>query len=188
MNKPKALGILAVTSGLFFNTTVLAQDFLKSGPSVFNYNYVDVAYLDSDDSDAIGIRFSADFKENLAFNAAFLKNNDFDANLLSVGATYHIQTTNYPKADWIFSAGIARISGDDIRNTETGFDLSGGLRYGLSDELELNGQLSLSTLGETDLTITLRALYEVATGFSAFVETDIGDGSGIGIGGRFYWR
>ena len=71
---------------------------------------------------------------------------------------------------------------------DTGVSLGGGIRYAVNDALEVNGMLGLSTVFDTDVTLNLRALYEVSTGFSALLETDLGDGSTLGLGVRFYWR
>lgn len=187
MNKLATLGAIAFLSSSFFTTSANAEGLLKSGPSVFNYNYVDLEYLDRNSNDGFALRFSADFKPNYAFNVGYSKlgSGRRDIDFLSAGVTYHIQTANYPQADWVFDAGFQSV---DAGSDDSGLLLGAGIRYAMNDALELNGTLNLTTVGDTDLAINIRALYEVATGFSALLETDIGDNSALGLGLRFYWR
>lgn len=188
MNKLKTLGVLALLNSSLIFSNAQAEGLLKSGPSVFNYDYVDLEYIDNDGADGFGLRFSADFKENLAVQVGYSKLSagrlDFDT--LSGGVAYHIQTSNYPQADWVFDAGLQ--TADSGFNDDTGLYLGAGIRYAVNDALEVNGSVNLNTIGDTDLNINLRALYEVATGFSALLETNIADDSAIGLGLRFYWR
>ena len=71
---------------------------------------------------------------------------------------------------------------------DTGLFVNGGIRYAVNEPLEVNAALGISTVFDTDINLLLRALYEVSKGFSAFVETDIGGDSSLGLGVRFYWR
>ena len=166
-----------------------AIGFLKKGPSNFNYNFAEIAYVDFDDSlDGLSLRFSASFDENYAFRVAYSRASAdaFDADTLTAGVTYHIQSSAYPRADWLLDAGLIAVDLDFA--DDVGISIGGGVRYGLSDALELNGNLSLQTAFDSDLIIELRALYEFASGFSGFVETSFGDGTTLGLGLRFYWR
>ena len=66
MAKNKYLGAtISALFGLLFNSAH-AADLLKTGPSVFNYNFADVLYIDEGNLDGIGLRFSADIRENYA--------------------------------------------------------------------------------------------------------------------------
>ena len=62
------------------------------------------------------------------------------------------------------------------------------MRFAVNDALELNGSLNLTTAFDTDISLNIRALYEVATGFSALLETGFGDDTALGLGLRYYWR
>jgi len=165
-----------------------ADSLLKTGPSVFNYDYGDLLYVD-DDANGLGLRFSADIRDNYALQIGYtrLSAGRFDYDTLSGGIAYHIEAANYRgKADWVFDVGFRTADAAGI--DETGLYLGAGMRYAVNDALEVNGALNLDTIFDTDLTVNLRALYEVATGFSGLLETTIGDGSYLGLGLRFYWR
>lgn len=185
----KLIGVALLTSlGLMCNN-VVAQDLLKNGPSVFNYNYADAVYIDDDGADGLGLRFSADIRNNYALQVGYsrLGAGSFDFDSVSGGVAYHIEAARFPgKADWVFDVSFQTVDAAGI--DETGLNASAGLRYAVNDALEVNGAVVLNTLFDTDISLTVRALYEVATGFSALLETDIGDGSAIGLGLRFYWR
>jgi len=47
--RPGILAAIAIT--LAFSTQSLAQDFLRTGPHVFNYNYAELKYVDVDNAD-----------------------------------------------------------------------------------------------------------------------------------------
>jgi len=182
-------GILALISfALMFSSQSGAQSFLKTGPHVFNYNYAELKFLDVESADGFALVGSADIKPNLAVKVEYaaLSDGSFDSDLLRLGATNYIGSTSYSQADWVFQAGLDFGGGDG--DGDTGLFLSGGLRYAVSDALEVNGALELATIYDTDLTAKIAALYEVSTGFAALVEAELGDGTAIGLGLRFYWR
>lgn len=165
------------------STTVSAQLF-KQGPSVFNYNFLELKYLDADGADGLGLVGSGDIRPNIALRVDYSEvgSGGVDADALRLGATYYIQSQTYRQLDWNVAGGLDRI--DD----EGGIFLSAGGRYALNDVIELNGIAELSTAFDTDLSIRLAGFYEISPGFSAFLETELSDNSGIGLGVRFYWR
>jgi len=181
-------GILALfTCALFFSSHTEAQSFLKTGPHVFNYNYAELKFLDVESASGFALVGSADIKPNLALKAEYtaLSAGSFDSDLLRLGAANYFGSTTYSQADWVLQAGLDFAGGDA---DDTGLFLSGGIRYAVSDALEVNGALELSTVFDTDLTAKIAALYEVSTGFAAIAEAELGDGTAIGLGLRFYWR
>ena len=187
INLPGAAALVTICSLLCSSAN--AADLLKSGPSVFNYNFAEVLYLDDDNADGFGLRFSADIRENYAlrFEYARVSDGGFDADTLIGVVTYHIETARFRgKADWVFDAGLEFVDADG--NDDTGIFLDAGIRYAVNDQLEVNGKLGLATVFDTDIFLSLRALYEVSTGFSVFLETDLGSRSDLGLGVRFYWR
>jgi len=139
------LGAVLMFSAVASFNNANAIGFLKKGPSNFNYNFAEIAYVDFDDSlDGISLlRFSASFDENYAFRVAYSRASAdvFDADTLTAGATYHIQSKAYPQADWLLDAGLIAVDLDFA--DDVGISIGGGVRYGLSDALELNGNLSL---------------------------------------------
>ena len=189
MKSLKAVFTCVLFSAAAFLNNAQAIGFLKEGPSNFNYNFAEIAYVDFDDNlDGVSLRFSASFQQNYAFRASYIRASagSFDTDALFGAVTYHIQSSAYPQADWLLDAGLIAVNNDF--DDEVGFSLGAGVRYGLSDALELNGNLFLQSVFDTDLVIELRALYEFASGFSGFVETSFGDGTTLGLGLRFYWR
>lgn len=166
-----------------------AAEFLKKGPSVFNYNFLEAKYIDADGFDGLGLTGSGDIKQNIAVRVDFtqLSSGRFDSSALRLGGTYYIQSQAYPQADWVFGAGLDRYSFDG-GGDDSGLFLSAGTRYAINDAMEANATVELTTAGDTDITIRLAGLYEVSTGFSATLGTDIGDDTGISLGVRFYWR
>jgi len=185
---PKLLIAALVTGCSICLNSAYADSLLKTGPSVFNYDYADLIYVD-DDANGLGLRFSADIRDNYALQIGYtrLSAGRFDYDTLSGGVAYHIEAAKYRgKADWVFDAGFQ--TADAAGLDETGLYLGAGMRYAVNDALEVNGAVNLNTIFDTDLTLNLRALYEVATGFSALLETGIGDGSSLAVGLRFYWR
>lgn len=181
-----ALALASIS--LAFTQSASAQ-LLRNGPSVFNYNYFDALYLDSDGADGLGLLFSADIRDNYALQVGYarLTEGRFDADTVTGGVAYHIETANYQgRADWVLDLGFQIVDAEGV--DETGLYAGAGMRFAVNDALELNGSLNLTTAFDTDLSVNLRALYEVATGFSALLETDIGDGTALGVGLRYYWR
>ena len=189
MVKANHLGaVLVAICGLCFNSATAAE-LLKNGPSVFNYNFADVLYLNDESADGIGLRFSADIRENYAVQFSYGRVSDggFDQDTLAGGVAYHIAAARFPgKADWVLDAGLVFVDVEGI--DDTGLFVNGGIRYAVNEPLEVNAALGISTVFDTDVNLLLRALYEVSKGFSAFVETDIGSDSSLGLGVRFYWR
>lgn len=182
-------GILAaLTLSLAFSSQAMAQKFLRTGPNVFNYNFVELKYLDVGSADGFGLVGSADIKPNVALKVAYASLNigSFDSNILRLGASNYIGSVTYDQADWVYEAGLDFAGGDG--SDDIGLFISVGARYAVNDALEVNGALELSTLFDTDLSARIAALYEVSTGFAALVETEIGDDTAIGLGLRFYWR
>lgn len=183
-------GILAaaITCALTFSTQSHALDFLRTGAHVFNYNYAELKYVDVDDADGLALVGSADFRPNLALRVEYtaLSAGSFDLDVLRLGATNYIGSTTYKQADWVFQAGLDIAGGDG--DDDTGIYLSGGTRYAVSDALEVNGTLEVSTLFDTDLTAQIAALYEISTGFAALAELEFGDDTALSLGIRFYWR
>lgn len=180
---------LTMATLILLSINPVSAELLKTGPSVFDYNYVDAAYIDDGDADGPGLRFSADIRENyaLTFGYSRLSAGGFDADTLSGDLIYHIEATKFPqKADWVFNLGILLIDVDG--NDEAGLNAGAGIRYAVNDPLEVNGSINLTTAFDADLALNLRALYELSAGFTAFIETDIGNGSALAIGARFYWR
>ena len=173
---------------LTLSNPLLAQSFLPTGPHVFNYNYAEVKYLDVGSADGFAVAGSADIRSNIAINAEFasLSAGSADLDLLSIGAVSYIGSKAYSQADWVFGVGLD--FADANGNSDAGVSVRGGVRYALTDALELNGAIELSTIDDADLSLELAALYEIATGFAALVEADIGEDTAIGVGLRFYWR
>ena len=182
LNTPLALAMVIAALPL---QAAQANDLFKSGPSVFNYNYVELKFIDASGAEGIGLFGSADYKENIALQVDYAGLSG-DADFVTGVVTWHKQAARFPQADWLLSGGLQ--AGDINGNDDAGLILSAGARYAVSDPLEVSGSLSLSTLFDTDLSLNLKALYEVATGFSALVETNLSDDSSIAVGVRFYWR
>lgn len=157
-----------------------AADLFKKGPSVFNYNFAEVAYIDAGSADGFDLVGSGDIQQNIAIRVDFSSVESADG--LRLGATYYIQSQTYPQADWNFSAGLDRVE------SEGGAFISAGTRYALNDLIELNATMQLTTIGDTDLSFHVAGLYEISPGFSAFAGTEIGGGSATRLGVRFYWR
>ncbi len=173
-----AASLLAVSS---LYSASHAADLFSKGPSVFNYNFAEIKYLDADGADGFGLTGSGDIRDNIALRVDYLSaDNDNDA--LRLGATYYKQSQRYPRADLNFSAGLDRVE------DEGGIFASVGTRYAFNDVIELNAALEFNTVFDTDLNILLAGLYEVSPGFSALLQTSLGDDSVIGLGVRFYWR
>ncbi len=182
-----ALALYAGTAGL-----AQAQDFIKSGPSVFNYNFVEGAYVDVDGTDGIALTGSGDVADNIAILVSYTRVSEgsADADGISFGGVYHVKAGNFPMADWVFSGGFERVevTSGPFSDSDSGLFLSGGIRYGFSEAFEGNATLGLSTLGDTDIGFALRGLYNITPQLSAFAEADIGEDTAIGIGLRYYWR
>ncbi|MEM7259114.1 MAG: hypothetical protein AAF404_17190, partial [Pseudomonadota bacterium] len=158
-----------------------AADLFAKGPSVFNYNFAEVKYIDGDGADGFALVGSGDIKDNIALRVNYISgDNDVDA--LRLGATYYKQSQRYPRADLNLSAGLDRVE------DEGGIFASIGTRYAFNDVIELNAAIELNTVGDTDLDILLAGFYELSPGFSALLETNIGDDTAIALGVRFYWR
>jgi hypothetical protein len=156
-------------------------EIFKKGPSVFNYNLVELKYFDADGVDGFSLVGAGDIRDNIALRVNYVRA-DSDADGLRFGAVYYIQSQSYPRADLNFAAGLDRVE------DESGVYASAGTRYAFSDVIELNAAVELTTVVDTDLNIQLGGLYELSPGFSALLETTLGDNSAISIGARFYWR
>ena len=142
-------------------------------------------FIDTSGAEGFGLFGSADYKENIALQVDYTGLSG-DADFVTGLVTWHKQAAKFPQADWLLSGGLQ--AGDINGNDDVGIILSAGARYAVSDPLEVSGSLALSTLFDTDLSFNLKALYEVATGFSALVEAKLSDDTSIALGVRFYWR
>lgn len=169
----------AVCAAMFYAGATSAQDVFKNGPSVFNYNFVELKYLDADGGEGIGLVGSGDIRENIALRFDYL---DANGDSLRLGATYYRQSMRYPRADLNFSAGIDRIE------DEGGVFAAVGGRYALSDPIELNATIELNTIVDTDLNVQLGGFYEFSPGLSGLLQATLGDNTVISVGVRFYWR
>jgi len=180
--------IAAIIYFLALSNPVMSQGFLPTGPHVFNYNYVELKFVDVDSANGFAVAGSADIRPNLAVNAEFaaLSAGSADLDLLRIGVNSYIGSKAYRQADWVFGAGLdfADVNGSN----EGGVFANAGVRYALTDAVELNGAVELSTLDDVDLSLELGALYEISTGFAALVEAEFGEDTSIGLGLRFYWR
>jgi len=159
--KCRAAAFVALCSLLF--NSAHAVDLLKNGPSVFNYNYAEAVYLNDDNADGIGLRFSADIRENYAllFEYARLSDNGFDVDGLSGGVVYHIEAARFPgRADWVFEAGVVFVDAEGI--DDTGVSLGGGIRYAVNDALEVNGMLERCTKYQPAFLHSLKLTWEMA--------------------------
>ena len=185
MNKA-TLHYISITIICFVALTgnAMSAELFKQGPSVFNYNFLELKYLDADAGDGLGLVGSGDIRPNIALRVDYAEagSGNVDVDALRLGASYYIQSQTFRQADWNFAAGLDRVE------DEGGIFLSAGTRYALNDVIELSGVLELRTVLDTDLSVSLAGLYEISPGFSAFLETKLSDDSGIGLGVRFYWR
>ena len=123
---PAALGLLLINQA--------SAQLLKTGPSVFNYNFGDLAYVDDDIADGFGLRFSADIRENYALQVAYrrLSAGSLDVDAITGSVAYHIESSRFRgKADWVFDVGIDIIDAESI--DETGLNAGAGIRYAITD-------------------------------------------------------
>ncbi|OED39079.1 hypothetical protein AB833_16170 [Chromatiales bacterium (ex Bugula neritina AB1)] len=184
-----AINTLLLCSSLLCTATAHASNFFKEGPSVFNYNYAELKFLDLDSADGLSFSGSADIKKNIAINVEYanLSDGPADLDLLTFGSAFYRQSARYKKADYILAAGLQYLSGNGS-DSDTGIFISAGTRYAVNNSMEANAAMKLNTTGDTDLSLHLAGLYEFTPGFSGLIETDIGDDTSFGLGVRFYWR
>jgi len=165
-----------------------AQGFLKSGPSVFNYNYIDLKYIDVESTDGLNLQLSADVRDNTAFGVSYYRGGDgpIDADTLGLSLSYYIKARALPETDWIYSLGYSRV--EVGRFDDSGINISAGLRKAIHNALEVNASFIISTVGDTDASLQFRALYDIDPRFAAMVEVGFDDATALGIGVRYYWN
>jgi len=165
-----------------------SQGFLKSGPSVFNYNYIDLKYVDVETTDGVNLQLSADVRDNTAFGVNYYRGSDgpVDADTLGLSLSYYIKARALRETDWIFGLGYSRVEVGSF--DDNGLDVSAGLRKAIHNALEVNASFNISTIGDTDASLNFRALYDIDPRFSALVEVGFDDTTDLGIGIRYYWN
>lgn len=165
----------------------------------FSYTYVEIGYDESDfdvrgagDVDGDGLTVSGSFEINdewHAFASYGTLDLDFglDLDAWAIGAGYVFPLKQgvdlYGRVlyiDWdIDGARLGR--GDD-----DGLGLQARIRGRVTDEIELEGGLQYTDVGDSDLALQATARYHFSTTFSAGVGLTFGgDVDGIGINARF---
>jgi hypothetical protein len=51
--------------------TAMSAELFKQGPSVFNYNFLELKYLDADGGDGLGLVGSGDIRPNIALRVDY---------------------------------------------------------------------------------------------------------------------
>jgi len=96
-----AIVFLGLISLLGLSGQTHAQGFLKSGPSVFNYNYIDLKYIDVESTDGLNLQLSADIRDNTAFGVTYYRGSSgpIDADTLGLSLSYYIKARALAETD-----------------------------------------------------------------------------------------
>lgn len=186
-----------------FSTGAFAVELPADKPNHFEYDYIDIAYVDLEDGlNGFSLLGSYDIAHNVALTGQFLTAStekggiDLDYDLLSIGLAYHFKSASMTdtdvvfhgelvKADYDASAGSARASDD-----ESGIRVGAKLRMDLQPGVEVFGDISLTSAdeaGDSEILITPGVAYEFADGLAGFISYEFSDREWLSLGLRYYY-
>lgn len=177
--------------------TLLVLGFAGTANAEFDYTFVQLNYsqidFDNGDGDAFGISGSyALTNEFHVFGGAEFSDLDFgvDASVWAAGFGYNTELT--PDLDIVAQALLQSVQVDtpfgDGDDSGLGFNL--GLRYGLSDLVELNAGINYVNLDDSGDTtaFSAAALFNVTARFTLGINALFDDDAdAIGVLGRLYF-
>lgn len=196
--KKTAIALLMLTS----TAGVSAQEKGLFGqppkPNTFSYNYVEANVIHMDHRDLNGLRFNGSFSflANMSVigsvTAATRSRTDHQA--VTAGVAYHqeLQGTLLKKTDVIVHGSVEyrefkynpRV-GRSYKDDDKGFIFGAGVRHQLITDLEVFGDFSVRTAGETDPFVTLGARYNVLPALQVNTSLEVSDNDIVAIGARY---
>ncbi len=164
-------------------------DLNEARPNQYSYNYAEIQYVDMDNGlDGFRLSGSYDIKPNLAITASLLKASvgRFDYDLMAIGAAYHARWVEFEKSDLIIHASLvnADTSGSD---NDLGLTFGAKVRASVKEQLEINGDLSYTTVLDGDLSLDIGAAYTFAPNLAATLNYQLTDNDALSIGLRYYF-
>lgn len=187
-------GLLCVAVSMLGAASVHAENVLSQPqPTHFNYNYLEVSYIDLDEPSADGFRFkgSFDVNQNISVIGSYsiAEDGDLDVSFLTAGAAYHmaLESPEIDKLDLVFHAEFERAKAE-VKNhskTDSGLLLGTEARVGLSEAFEVYGDASLRTTGDNDFLVTIGARFEFAPRFQGLMSYEFSDQDILSLGVRY---
>ena len=187
------LSRVLLATAVLLPTVATAQQAAQSQP--FNYSYVEIGYDESDfdvgpfDIDGDGLTLSGSFELTddwhlYASYGTFDLDNNIDIDTLSLGAGYrHALKDNvdlYGRVLYITSEA------DPGSADEDGLGLQLRIRAMVADDLEVEGGIQHTDVGDSDTSLQAGVRYHFTNQFSAGLGlTFAGDTDGLGINARF---
>jgi opacity protein-like surface antigen len=184
MNLKRSL--LTAVLALGIPLTASAADTNKAKPSVFDYNYADIEFIDYDAGDG-GLRLSGSYDIKPNFNLIGGLSFVSDYTQLDIGVGHHSQWYGLENTDLNLFAGL------EYGDFDTGFfsDSDGGIFFGagmrtlIVPKLELAGSLSYHTFFDGDFVLSLEGLYRFTPKLHGKLGLDLGDNDTFRLGVRY---
>ncbi len=159
-------------------------------PNAFVYDYAQVQIVDFESGPTgLSLGASIDIRPNLSITGTLTgaSGNGGDYDLWSVGAAYHARWVEFEKTDLIVHGALGR--GKTRYDSDVGIALGARVRAWVRPHLELYGDLTLTTVLDTDLAFTFGAAYSIPdTPFQAFADYRIADDDRLAFGLRYYLK
>ena len=168
---------------------------LKAQPSNFNYNYLEVTYIDVDEPSVDGFKFkgSYDIAPNISVLAslALADNDNVDLTTITIGGAYHLalQGTELKQLDLVMHGEIERIKWEAGKydDSDSGLLLGAELRAGITNEFELFGDATLRTTGDDDFLVTIGGRFNFNTQLQGVASYEMSDNDILSLGVRYHY-
>jgi hypothetical protein len=161
----------------------------KTTSSQFNYNYVQLGYVNLDNNlDGIAVAASHDVAPEIAIDASYAttSDNNLDYDLFSIGASYHGKMDQINNADMALHLEYvdSTIKAGNNKNDDNGLRVGSTLRYRAQPNLELFGDISFTNLYENDLILTSGILLHFDNNITAMVTYEASEIDAVMLGVR----
>lgn len=186
--------LLLITAAMALQTTAMAQSLQKDDAGNLSYDYLELRFVDVDDSDGDGIRFAGSYQiDEEWILVGGLTTLDFDFNVdstvLEIGGGY---VWNYSDDfDLVSTVRYVRVDVDTPFGDfdDSGFALSSGIRGFVAPQFEIRGSANYIDVDDSDTYIELGGDYYFTDQVSAGITLELaGDADVFSIGARWYFR
>ena len=183
-----------IVTVLLVQTTAMAQSVQKQNAGDLSYDFLELRFVDVDESDGDGIRFAGSYQiDDEWILVGGLTSVDFDFDVdstaLEIGGGY---VWNYSEDfDLVSTVRYVRVDVDTPIGDfdDSGFALSSGIRGFLAPQFEIRGSANYIDVDDSDTYIELAGDYYFSDQVSAGITLELaGDADVFTIGARWYFR
>ncbi len=184
MNMKRSL--LTAMLALGMPLTASALDLNEAKPSVFDYNYADIEYINYDAGDG-GLKFSG--SHNIKPNINILGGLGFasDYTQLDIAIGHHSKWYGLENTDLNLFVGLeyGDFDGGFFSSSDTGIFFGAGMRKLFTPEFELAGALSYHSFFDGDFVFSIEGLYRFKPKLHGKLGLELGDNDTFKLGIRY---